>query len=142
LFKKGADPSHNHTVDDFPSAFVAIALADGVKLSGNVDARAIREFGDCYGFSNETECRLTRNGNDLVVIKTNRNDLAHGLKTFEEIGRDHTASDLRLITRRSTRYMDGILRNIAAYLDGELYLEAPPHVCQFEPLSSLAGSPM
>jgi len=140
LFKKEADPATNHTMDDFPSAFVAIALAHGIKLSGNVDAKAIRELSKCYGFSHQTNSPITRDGSDLVIIKRNRNDLAHGLKTFEEIGRDHAASELLLLARRSMRYMDGILNNIASYLDGEFYLESPPSALQIPPLSQRFGS--
>lgn len=140
LFKKEADPSTNHTMDDFPSAFVAIALAHGTKLSGNVDAKAIREIGECYGFSHRTETQLTRDGSDLVIIKRNRNDLAHGRKTFEEIGRDHTATELLLLARRSMRYMDGILNNVASYLEGELYLERPPAALSVQPLSIRFGA--
>jgi hypothetical protein len=140
LFKKEADPATNHTMDDFPSAFVAIALAHGTKLSGNVDAKSIRDIGDCYGFSHQTNSQITWNGSDLVVIKRNRNDLAHGLKTFEEIGRDHAAPELLLLTRRSMRYMDGILNNIATYLDNELYLEKPPSPLDIQPLSVRFGS--
>lgn len=140
LFKKEADPSTNHTLDDFPSAFVAIALAHGTRLSGNVDAKTIREMAECYGFSHQTKKHVTRDGSDLVIIKRNRNDLAHGNKTFEEIGRDHTAFELLLLTRRSMRYMDEILNNVAAYLDGELYLEFPPSALLIEPLSVRFGS--
>lgn len=74
------------------------------------------------------------------MIKRNRNDLAHGSKTFEEIGRDHTASELRLLARRSMRYMDGILNNVALYLDGERYLESPPTSLDIRPLSALLDS--
>ncbi len=140
LFKKEADPATNHTLDDFPSAFVAIALAQSTKLSGNVDAKAIREMGKCYGFSHQTKNEITRDGSDLVIIKRNRNDLAHGNKTFEEIGRDHAASELLLLARRSMRYMDGILNNVASYLDDELYLENPPSALDIQPLSVRFGS--
>jgi hypothetical protein len=138
LFKKSADPSVNHTLDDFPSAFVAVALSDRVKLSGNVDARAIRDLADCYGFSHQTNAAITRNGTDLLTIKRNRNDLAHGLKTFEEIGRDHAAAELQLLSRRSMRYMDGIMLNIVTYLDNELYLDHPPRRITIPPLSTFA----
>lgn len=140
LFKKGTDPAGLHTMEDFPSAFVATALAQDIKLSGNVDAKAIRELADCYGFSHRTKTRFTRDGSDLLVIKRNRNDLAHGRKTFEEIGRDHTASELRLLTRRAMFYMDGILNNVAEYLDEERYLEVPPSTLHFQPLSVRFGS--
>jgi hypothetical protein len=137
LFKIDADPSKDHTLDDFPSAFVAIALAEGAKLSGNVDAKAIRELGVRYGFSSNTSTPVTRDGSDLLTIKANRNDLAHGRKTFEEIGRDYTLTELLLLARRSMRYMDEILRNVIAYLDDELYLERPPRRLDLVPLSAL-----
>ncbi|ABD06899.1 hypothetical protein RPB_2194 [Rhodopseudomonas palustris HaA2] len=135
LFKKEADPATHCSMDDFSSAFVAIALANGIKLSGNVDAKAIRVICECYGFSHRTDSRTTRDGSDLVTIKRNRNDLAHGRKTFEEIGRDHTAPELLLLSRRSMRYMDGILSNVAYYLEHERYLELPPIALDIQPLS-------
>jgi len=122
LFKKGADPANDHTMDDFPSAFVAVALIKSVKMSGSVDAKAIRELALCYGFSSLTNKDSTRNGHDLVTIKSNRNDLAHGRKTFEQVGRDYGTAELLLLARRSMRYMDEILKNIAAYLDEAGYL--------------------
>jgi hypothetical protein len=123
LFKKGADPASNHTMDDFPAAFVTVALDQGIKLSGSVDAKSIRDLSACYGFSTRTDNSVTRDGSDLLTVKRNRNDLAHGRKTFEEVGRDYPSVDLLLLTRRTTRYMDGILQNIVAYLDDEDYLE-------------------
>lgn len=122
LFKKGADPLLHHTMNDFPAEFVAVALAQKIKVSGTVDAKAIRQFADCYGFSSLTKRELTRNGSDLLTIKSNRNDLAHGLKTFEEVGRDYTSTDLMLLSRRTFFYMDGIIKNISAFLDSESYL--------------------
>jgi hypothetical protein len=123
LFKRGANPGTDHTLDDFPAAFVAIALEQRISLSGSVDARAIRELGLRYGFSCDTNKSVTRDGSDLLRIKTNRNDLAHGVKTFEEVGRDTTALELLLLARRSMLYMGGVLRNVGRYLDNEEYLE-------------------
>ena len=126
LFKKGADPAKDHTMDDFPAAFVAIALDQGISLSGNVDSRTIRKLAECYGFSSATSKNITRDGSDLLVIKTNRNDLAHGLKTYEEVGRNYTAVELMLLSRRTMRYMEDILQNISEYIDNRTYLEDPP----------------
>lgn len=123
LFKKGADPATDHTMDNFPSAFVSVALERNISLSGNVDAKTIRELGECYGFSCETTKRVTHDGGDLLTIKRNRNDLGHGRKTFEEVGRDYTSSQLLLLARRSTKYMGEVLKNISVYLDEEAYLE-------------------
>jgi hypothetical protein len=124
LFKKTVNPNIHHTMDNFPSGFVSIALAQGIKLSGTVDAKMIRELGLLYGFSCYTNRIVTRDGADLLTIKRNRNDLAHGLKTFEEVGRDYTWIDLLLLSRRTMRYIDGILNNIVSYLDQQNYLES------------------
>lgn len=126
LFKRAANPAKDHTLDDFPAAFVAVALDQGFTLLGSVDAKAIRELGECYGFSTATEKPLTWGGRDLLTIKRNRNDLAHGVKTFEEVGRDMPALELLLLARRSMHYMGQVLSNIADYLDKKDYLEKVP----------------
>lgn len=124
-FKKRADPSVNHTMENFPSTFVAIALAldEETKLSGSVDARKIRELAERYGFSHDTNRLKTWNGSDLVTIKSNRNDLAHGLKSFEDVGRRYPSGELMLISKRTMRYMTEISENISTFIDRQDYKE-------------------
>lgn len=122
LFKKGADPEKHHMLVDLPAAFVAIALAQGIDFSGNVDSRLIRGLAECYGFSHSTTER-TRGGSDLLTVKSNRNDLAHGHKTFEQVGRDYAYADLVSISLRSMMYMGEILANIDRYMDDRCYLK-------------------
>ncbi|BAY31472.1 hypothetical protein NIES2107_33310 [Nostoc carneum NIES-2107] len=92
-------------------------------FSGNVDAKTIRDTANMYGFSYKTNARKTQNGSDLLTIKTNRNDLAHGSKSFEEVGRDATADELLKIQKRVIYYLKGILENIESYLLNEEYLK-------------------
>lgn len=119
-----AKPTKNHTMADFPTEFVAIALDQGIKLSGNVDARRIRGLAECYGFSSDTAQEQTWLGADLLTIKSQRNALAHGFQSYEDIGRDYPARELLAISRRSIAYMAEMLRNISNYLDGGGYKEA------------------
>jgi MAE_28990/MAE_18760-like HEPN len=121
-FKLDANPSLHHTMDDFPSEFVAIAFDQGVKLAGNVDAKFIRELGECYGFSYQTANERTWAGSDLLTIKSNRNKLAHGRQTFEEVGRDYPSRELLALTRRSLSFMNEILINISDYLERRDYI--------------------
>lgn len=124
-FKQRADPAVHHSLKDFPSAFVGVALDAGVMLAGNVDARYIRELSTIYGFSHHTDKDRTWGGSDLVTVKDNRNALSHGRKTYEEVGRDYPSRELSVLTRRSLAYMGEVLANVSMYLDQRGYLRPP-----------------
>jgi hypothetical protein len=92
-------------------------------FSGNVDARLIKEIAEKYGFSYQTDFAKTKNGQNLVVIKRNRNDLAHGIKSFEDVGRDQTIEELLEIKEEVIEYLRQIRQNIKIYLDNQEYLD-------------------
>ena len=92
-------------------------------FSGNVDARLIKEIAEKYGFSCKTEATKTKDGQNLLVVKSNRNDLAHGVKSFEEVGRDQTIEELLEIKEEVIEYLRQILQNIKIYLDNQEYLD-------------------
>ena len=93
-------------------------------FSGNVDGRLIRKTADSYGFSHSTNYAKTGNGNDLLTVKSNRNDLAHGIKSFAEVGRDKSADELLEIQKKVVRYLRQILQNIEQYLSNKDYLDS------------------
>ncbi len=92
-------------------------------FSGNVDAREIKELAKQYGFSSTTDTD-TRDGIDLVSIKKNRNDLAHGFVSFKDVGKDTSAENLVEISERVIKYLRQILENINEYLVNEQYLNS------------------
>jgi alpha-L-fucosidase len=94
-------------------------------FSGNVDSKKIKETAKEYGFSSKTDYATTNHGNDLLTIKTTRNDLAHGHKSFTEVGRDKTTDELLEIKKKVISYLKQILLNIEQYLTSKDYL-APP----------------
>ncbi|MFQ4142999.1 MULTISPECIES: MAE_28990/MAE_18760 family HEPN-like nuclease [Chlorogloeopsis] len=91
-------------------------------FSGNIDGRLVKDIASQYGFSYKTNAIKTENGTDLWTIKTNRNDLAHGIKSFTEVGRDKTADELLTIKSKVIRYLRQILLNIELYLVNKEYL--------------------
>lgn len=93
-------------------------------FSGNVDAKVIRETAEKYGFSHLTDCSKTKDGQNLLVVKDNRNDLAHGIKSFEEVGRNKTIEELLEIKEEVVEYLRQILKNIEGYLDKKEYLDS------------------
>jgi len=106
------------------STDIIIATFDREKIfSGNVDARLIKEIAENYGFSYTTEPTKTKNGENLLVIKENRKDLAHGVKSFKEVGQGKTIEDLLKIKEEVIEYLRQILENIKTYLDNQEYLD-------------------
>ncbi|WP_375515155.1 MAE_28990/MAE_18760 family HEPN-like nuclease, partial [uncultured Nostoc sp.] len=91
-------------------------------FSGNVDAKEIKIIAKLYGFSVITD-KDTRDGIDLLSIKKNRNDLAHGVMSFKEVGQNTSAENLVEISERVTKYLRQILENIDEYLVNQQYLD-------------------
>jgi hypothetical protein len=91
-------------------------------FSGNIDGKLIKDLASDYGFSYKTDARKTGNGQDLLTIKSNRNDLAHGIKSFSEVGREKSADELLMIKSKVINYLKQILLNLETYLDNKEYL--------------------
>ena len=91
-------------------------------FSGNVDGKLIRNIAKNYGFSPNTDYGKTGNGKDLRRIKENRNDLAHGFKSFAEVGKAKGADELIEIKNKVVQYLREILENIEQYLAEQEYL--------------------
>jgi hypothetical protein len=122
LKKRNTDDLHASMLD--VSIDIISASFDPQDLfSGNIDGRKIKDTAIKYGFSHITDARKTRDGTDLLIVKTNRNDLAHGFKSFTEVGRDKTADELLAIESRVVKYLRQILQNIEAYLENREYLD-------------------
>jgi hypothetical protein len=123
-FQKNKSSDNLLTVINNLSLDIISAGFDKQKLfSGNIDGAEIKKTASAYGFSYRTNARKTQNGNDLQKIKTNRNDLAHGFKSFEEVGRDATADELLEIKKRVICYLKEILNNIDEYIFKQEYLK-------------------
>jgi len=73
------------------SIFIVSKCFDSEKIiSGNLDAKKIRDFATNYGFSYKTDVEITKNGKELFTVKNNRNNLAHGVFSFCDCGKDYT----------------------------------------------------
>lgn len=94
-----------------------------LKMEGNLDAAQIRKICDAHGVSHRTP-RWAKGGQNLLVIKQQRNGLAHGNRSFVECGRDFTMTDLIGIKRETVLYLRAILRNMARYTRRKAFLTA------------------
>lgn len=87
-------------------------------FSGNVDSRKIRELARRLGYSSS----VAGNGAHILAIKEKRNDLAHGVKTFSDVGREVTVEDLRKHVASAVRFLRSLVRNVESYIAGRHYL--------------------
>jgi hypothetical protein len=88
----------------------------GVDFSGKIDAKQIRKFAEKYGFHENTLDGVT-----LVKIKRQRNELAHGDKSFNEIGNANTLNDLEDMKNKTFNYLEEFLNNVEIYLNNKKY---------------------
>ncbi|WP_293131294.1 MAE_28990/MAE_18760 family HEPN-like nuclease [Microcoleus sp. bin38.metabat.b11b12b14.051] len=111
------------TINQISTDIITATFEREELFSGNVDARLIKEIAEKYGFSYKTDFAKTKNGQNILVVKSNRNDLAHGIKSFEEVGQDKTIEELLEIKKEVIEYLRQILENIKTYLDNQEYLD-------------------
>ena len=91
-------------------------------FAGNLDARAIRDTAKRFGFAPPTGQEFTM----LQTVKDLRNDLAHGVKSFAEVGRNASPSDLEKARAQTVEILTQTLNNISGYLKNQHYLVVAP----------------
>lgn len=114
--------ARNNLIDTVYSIFLT-ANSDSVVdfggfisgVSGNLDADAVR--GVCHRY----KIRPVADGRALQDVKQKRNWLAHGNKSFSEIGKDATISDLNEIRERTYIFLNEFVENVSAYLVEKRY---------------------
>ncbi len=104
-----------NSIENIANDSIQIFFNSDRSISGNLDGRKIRQFSAEYGFSNNTHHKA-KNGEKLHLVKTQRNNLAHGSISFSECGRQYTYDDLNQTKKQVYIYLRGILKNIEKYI--------------------------
>ena len=95
--------------------------AEFVDLSGNIDKRKIRELAQIYGFDPIVTAEKEKSGEDLLEIKTTRNNLAHGRITFAECGKPVSIIQMIKYKDNAIDYLEGVLSNIEDYISNSRF---------------------
>ena len=93
-------------------------------LSGNVGAKNLREMCKLHGIVLNSRSRSQDPENhkfSLDNIKNERNALAHGRKSFIEVGSDYTVSDLENYYNEIVLLMDDLLNAVKKFIDEKKY---------------------
>lgn len=101
--------------DELLDLAVAAFKKDKV-FSGNVDARAIRDMWDDYGIARTDPYAEEA----LLEVKRARNDLAHGAKSFSELGRSLTVGDIELKYRATKNLLLIALKDVERHIADRL----------------------
>jgi hypothetical protein len=125
------DNLKKHSKNDFHSQITDISIDiinaefNKIKLfSGNVGREVITTTARKYGFSHTTNYTQTKHGEKLDTVLKNRNYLAHGNKSFANVGRNVTIGDILQIKEEVVEYLRQILTNIENYLENQEYLHS------------------
>jgi len=86
--------------------------------SGNLDARTIRLTAKRFGFVEPAGNKFWM----LQTVKDVRNDLAHGVKSFADVGRNASPSDLEEARTQTVAILTETLQNIEVYVKQQQYL--------------------
>ena len=111
-------------IQDISLEIVQIGFNREELFAGNIYSKLIRETAKKYGFYSPTYDKKITNGEDLYLVKKNRNDLAHGSKSFTEVGKEKGADELIKIKNQVVEYLEGILKKVETYIDKQEYLDS------------------
>lgn len=91
-------------------------------FNGNLDAKRIGNLASDYGFeTNRLKKMRNVSGSSLLATKTNRNQLAHGAKTFTEFGQGKSLEEIENDFKNILNFFRGLLKIINDYLMNAQY---------------------
>jgi hypothetical protein len=102
---------------------ITISADKAQSFAGNLDARQIKETLKNYGIELTQQAGNRTNGEDLLIVKDARKDLAHGHSSFSEKSRNYTSGDLLEMQKRVTLFLKNVLIDVQNYVDQKNYLK-------------------
>ena len=122
---KNRSPKNVHSrITDISTDIIKAGFNRRKLFSGNVNREQITKTAREYGFSYDTDHAKTKHGENLDAVMENRNDLAHGNKSFADVGKEVTIEDILQIKDEVVEYLRQILINIENYLENQEYLHS------------------
>lgn len=123
-------PLHESLFDAWIADWKSLASAKEKRtagISGSVDSRTIakqlRRFGVIPALPEDTPAHLSSPA--LLRAKNRRNELAHGEKSFTELGQELAFEELWKDSRHVFRTLTHVVQEVNAFLQGRRYLAAP-----------------
>jgi hypothetical protein len=96
--------------------------AHELPFSGNIDHEELFRFIGRIGYRWKPP-KVSLGGADLQLVRKMRNDLAHGLESFEAVGAQFTTDEIAGKFSRIREFMLSFLRMMERYKTRQLYLQ-------------------
>lgn len=93
-------------------------------FSGNIDHEMLFQFALRIGQKRWKPPKSSLGGSDLKLVKSTRNDLAHGTETFENIGGQYDTDDIAEKLRRIKDFICSFIRMTERYRTAQRYRSA------------------
>lgn len=104
-----------------------VEFSDYIELchifSGNLDARRIRDILKEWGIQADFHCSRPEEEHRLLAIKSRRNSLAHGDKSFSEVGRVFAASEIRQFADITRIYLESVIDVFDNYIQQQRFVK-------------------
>ncbi len=94
--------------------------SEKIPISGNLDARKIRDLFDKHKIPTRVHYRAL-GGGELKTIKDQRNSLAHGDESFAECGNGFTVQSIIDIKKQTVVFLRSSLKNVQKYIERTQY---------------------
>ncbi len=104
-------------IEEIINEEIIILTNADINISGNIDAKEIRNLSKKIGFEESS------NGRYLVNIKEKRNRLAHGEHTFHDVGKDFTYNDLNLYKENAFEHLEDVISKIEIFINARQYAQ-------------------
>lgn len=96
-------------------------------VSGNLDSKAIHNVYKKHGINYSTESKANHDNGLLTSIKRNRNDLAHGNKTFMESGREVSILELENDLSEIEKYLYDLKEAASKFISNSGFRKEVPN---------------
>lgn len=102
-------------VEDIINIEIIVLTNEDIHISGNIDAQEIRNLANKTGFG------ISSDGRHLNDIMKKRNYLAHGERTFHDIGKDLTYNTLNEYKKNTFEHLEDVISKIKIFIDTKKY---------------------
>jgi hypothetical protein len=83
--------------------------------AGNIDADFVRKLADDFGFTLDAR-PAAKGGAELERIKRSRNDLAHGIEKFTQVGGRLTVADIQMMKEQVGCFLEDLIISVERYV--------------------------